>query len=301
MSALSFENMDTMYPLIIAVLSASVLGSMHCAGMCGGLMFFALGSDQDRTKKARVRLQAAYHGGRLITYTLLGIAAGGIGQAIDFGGGFVGIQRAAAIFAGVLMIAFGLITLARIKGIKIKHVGVPGFLRRSVERGQRAAFGLTPFKRALTIGLLTTLLPCGWLYAFAFTAAGTASPVWGGITMAVFWMGTLPVMVSLGAGIQLLTGPLHSKLPVITAGAVVVVGLMTAMGRLQAPAMTRDTLKIDETSPTVPVPGEAFCPLCETAEPGQFESSPAVPDSTEPVLAEPVLAEPDLAPSDSDG
>lgn len=273
MNALNLENIETMYPLILAVLSASVLGSMHCAGMCGGLMFFALGSDEERSKKSRVRLQFAYHGGRLFTYTLLGIAAGSIGKAIDFGGGYVGVQRAAAIFAGGLMIAFGLITLARIKGIKIKHVTVPGFLRRFVERGQRKAFGLTPFRRALTMGLLTTLLPCGWLYAFAFTAAGTASPIWGGLTMAVFWMGTLPVMVSLGAGIQLLTGPLHAKLPVITATAVVVVGVMTAMGRLQAPAMTRDQLRIDADSTAVPVAGEAFCPLCDTAEPG--------PDSTQ--------------------
>jgi len=266
MNELSDSNIQAMLPLIIAVLSASVLGSLHCAGMCGGLMFFALGSDQDRTKKARVRLQGAYHGGRLLTYTILGVAAGTVGQAIDFGGGYVGVQRAAAIFAGGMMIVFGLITLARIKGIKIKHVGVPGFLRRFVERAQKAAFGLAPFNRALTIGLLTTLLPCGWLYAFAFTAAGTASPVWGGITMAVFWMGTLPVMVSLGAGIQLLTGPLHAKLPVITASAVVVVGLMTAMGRLQAPEMTREILGISDAPNAVPVAGEVDCPLCETEE-----------------------------------
>jgi sulfite exporter TauE/SafE len=266
MNELSDSNIQTMLPLIIAVLTASVLGSLHCAGMCGGLMFFALGSDKDRTKKARVRLQSAYHGGRFLTYTLLGIAAGAIGQAIDFGGNFMGIQRAAAIFAGTMMIGFGLITLARIKGVKIKHVGVPSILRRFVEKGQQAAFGLAPFNRALTIGLLTTLLPCGWLYAFAFTAAGTASPIWGGITMAAFWMGTLPVMVSLGAGIQFLTGPLHARLPIITASAVVVVGVMTAMGRLHAPEMSREILGISDSPSSVPVAGEVDCPLCDTAE-----------------------------------
>ena len=270
MPQLDDPNIHALLPLIIAVFSASVLGSLHCAGMCGGLMFFALGSEQDTTKRARIRLQIAYHGGRLITYTILGIAAGAIGQAIDFGGGFVGVQRAAAVFAGVMMIGFGLITIARIKGFKIKHLGVPGFLRRFVERAQRGAFGLAPFNRALTIGLLTTLLPCGWLYAFAFTAAGTANPIWGGITMSIFWLGTLPVMVSLGAGIQLLTAPLHARLPIITASVVVIVGLMTAMGRLQAPAMTRETLGITDSPTTgelsVPAAGEVDCPLCETDE-----------------------------------
>jgi uncharacterized protein len=268
MPQLDDPNIHALLPLIIAVFSASVLGSLHCAGMCGGLMFFALGSDKDTSKNARIRLQIAYHGGRLITYTILGIAAGAIGQAIDFGGGFVGVQRAAAIFAGVMMIGFGLITIARIKGLKIKHLGVPGFLRRFVEHAQRKAFGLAPFNRALTIGLLTTLLPCGWLYAFAFTAAGTANPLWGGLTMSIFWLGTLPVMVSLGAGIQLLTAPLHARLPIITASVVVIVGLMTAMGRLQAPAMTRATLGLTDSSTTgelsVPAAGEVDCPLCET-------------------------------------
>jgi len=274
MNSLTDSNIQNMLPLIIAVLSASILGSLHCAGMCGGLMFFALGSDEDRTKGARIRLQSAYHGGRLVTYTMLGMIAGAIGQAVDFSGSYVGVQRAAAIFAGTMMILFGLLTLARLKGIKIKHVGVPTPIRKFVERGQRAAFGLTPFKRAVTIGLLTTLLPCGWLYAFAFVAAGTAHPIWGGLTMAVFWVGTLPVMVSLGAGIQFLTGPLHARLPIITALAVVVVGLMTAMGRLQAPAMTREALGITNISNTVPTAGEVTCPLCETADESHDETLP---------------------------
>ncbi len=283
MLTLADSNISDMLPLIIAVLSASLLGSLHCAGMCGGLMFFALGSDQERANRKRLHLQIAYHGGRLITYTILGIVAGSIGQAIDFGGDFVGVQRAAAIFAGALMIGFGLITLARIKGIKIKHVGVPTPLRKFVERSQRAAFGLTPFNRALTIGLLTTLLPCGWLYAFAFTAAGTASPIWGGLTMSTFWLGTLPVMASLGAGIQLLTGPLNAKLPIITALAVIIVGAVTATGRLQAPAMTKETLGIAESSSQdslyVPSADEVDCPLCEThdetpnSSPSSAESS----------------------------
>ncbi|HCT45069.1 MAG TPA: sulfite exporter TauE/SafE family protein, partial [Phycisphaerales bacterium] len=103
------SDMPTMLPLMIAVLSASLLGSLHCAGMCGGLMFFALGSDQEQAKGSRTKLQCAYHGGRMLTYTLLGVIAGTIGQAIDFGGSYLGLQRGAAIFAGVMMIGFGII------------------------------------------------------------------------------------------------------------------------------------------------------------------------------------------------
>ena len=267
MDAITDSNIQGILPLIIAVFSASILGSLHCAGMCGGLMFFAIGSDQKTTKNTRIRLQSAYHGGRLLTYTLLGIIAGFAGQALDFGGQFVGIQRAAMLFAGVMMVGFGIIALARIQGVKIRHIGVPRFLRKLIEHAQRSAFGLTPFKRAMTIGLLTAFLPCGWLYAFAFLAAGTANPIWGGITMAAFWMGTLPVMVSLGAGIQLLTGRLNTKLPFITAIAVIVVGVMTAMDGFGVSEITRASLGITDSPDAVPQAGEVDCPLCETAEP----------------------------------
>jgi len=266
---------DPIFILIGTVLTASLVGSLHCAGMCGGLMLFALGADgKQQTKSSKLKLQSAYHGGRLLTYTLLGIIAGTIGQALDFGGSFVGFQRAAAIFAGVFMIGFGLVALMRIKGIHIKHVRAPKFMQRAVESGQRRAFALTPFKRAMTIGLLTTLLPCGWLYAFAFTAAGTGSPLWGGLTMSVFWLGTLPVMASLGAGIQLLAGPLHAKIPAISASAVVLVGAFTAMGRLQAPEMSKETLGLTDPS-AVPTNPDETCPLCEAGLP--MDSAPITP------------------------
>lgn len=268
---LAQSDISTMLPLMIAVLSASLLGSLHCAGMCGGLMFFALGAGDDTAKRTRTRLQCAYHGGRMVTYTILGVAAGAIGQAIDFGGSYLGLQRAAAVVAGVMMIGFGLITLARLRGIRIAHVSVPSPLRRGVERAQRAAFSLTPFKRALSIGLLTTLLPCGWLYAYAFIAAGTASPVWGGLTMILFWAGTLPVMVSLGAGIQFLSGRLNRKLPYITAGAVVLVGAMTATGRIHAPEMSRANLGISDNPTSAPSIDDVHCPLCEPGAPVQHD------------------------------
>ena len=123
----------------------------------------------------------------------------------------------------------------------------------------------SPVRRALVIGLLTTLLPCGWLYAFAAVAGGTASPLLGGLTMAVFWLGTLPVLVSLGVGVQRLSGVLGQKLPHATAIALILVGLWTLVGRggldaaslaAQQPvvsdteAATTTVQTIDDTTPT---------------------------------------------------
>ena len=119
---------------------------------------------------------------------------------------------------------------------------------------------------ALVIGLLTTLLPCGWLYAFAITAAGTASPLWGGATMAAFWLGTLPVMVSLGTCVQKLTGVVGARLPVITATVVIVVGLWTLVGRagLDAQTILQAQASASQSSETES-PSAASPPSTETA------------------------------------
>ena len=49
--------------------------------------------------------------------------------------------------------------------------------------------------------------------------------------MAVFWLGTLPVLVSLGVGVQRLGGLLGRRLPHATAIALVLVGLWTVIDR----------------------------------------------------------------------
>lgn len=226
-----------MTALIIAVFAASVLGSLHCAGMCGAFVAFAVGG-LEASRGTRVRLHAAYNGGRLATYVLLGVAAGSIGAVLNLGGALAGVSQIATVLAGALMIGFGVVALMHAMGKSSMRWPVPASMQRAMIAGQKFAMTLGPTRRALVIGLLTTLLPCGWLYAFAITAAGTASPLWGGVTMAAFWLGTLPVMVSLGACVQKITGVVGARLPVITAAVVIVVGLWTLVGRAGLDAQT---------------------------------------------------------------
>jgi sulfite exporter TauE/SafE len=162
------------------------------------------------------------------------------------------------------MIAFGALLLARAAGVRTGRMRMPRTVTRWMEGAHRAAFALNPTGRAATIGLLTALLPCGWLYAFAFTAAGTGSPAWGAGVMATFWAGTVPLMAVLGAGIRMVTGPLHARLPLLTGLIVTGAGVFTATGRLSAPAMTRDALHV--TDGAVPASADDACPLCREAD-----------------------------------
>jgi sulfite exporter TauE/SafE len=210
--------------LLVTILVASLLGSPHCAGMCGVFVAFATGAG-DASAPRQLVLAAAYHGGRLLTYVLLGVICGLLGSALELGGAMVGLQQAAAVAAGSMMVVFGSVAALRSAGVKIAPVAVHAPFKKALIAGQRIAMKWKPVPRALTIGLLTTLLPCGWLWAFAVTAAATASPWLGAAVMAVFWLGTVPILAALGAGVRKLAGTSVPGISVITSVAIIVIGL----------------------------------------------------------------------------
>ena len=76
-----------MEAMLLAVVTASLLGSGHCAGMCGPLALMA--SIGPATSAQLARRMSFYHVGRLIGYMSLGAAVGGVGAAMDWGGELV--------------------------------------------------------------------------------------------------------------------------------------------------------------------------------------------------------------------
>ncbi len=223
-----------MIALVVSVFIAAFLGSAHCAAMCGGLACFVAGDTH------AARATAAYNGGRLIAYAILGAIAGTIGAGFDQAGSIVGIARPAAIVAGMLMIIWGGVTALTAAGF---HIGLPRILPAGTQRAigtvMRNMRDRSPMQRGLSLGLLTPLLPCGWLYAFVMTAAATGSAPRGAFVMAVFWAGTVPAMVALGLGVQRALGPFRTKLPAITAAAMMVIGLLTVVGKFTPGAHAR--------------------------------------------------------------
>jgi sulfite exporter TauE/SafE len=219
---------------VVGVFLASLLGSVHCAAMCGPFVLF-YSSDLPGPVRPSLRVHGAYNLGRLVSYVALGLAGGAVGAQLDRAGALAGVSRAAAIIAGTLMVAWSGATILALRGVR---VGLPGGTPRwhaLLARWTGALRQRSAVVRAGAVGLMTALLPCGWLYAFVATAVGTGSPVRGALAMLVFWSGTLPVMISLGLGLQRAAGPLRSRLPAITAAAVMVLGLLSITGRLAPP------------------------------------------------------------------
>jgi sulfite exporter TauE/SafE len=221
--------------LCAAVLGASLLGSLHCAGMCGGLVAFASGAADEGPGGGLVSRHAAYHGGRLAAYAALGAAAGALGGALDFGGKLLGVQRTAALLAGLFVAIWGGHAFLTALGVRLPQPTAPAPLRRAVGRGLDRFARRPAVERALAVGLLSALLPCGWLWAYVAVAAGTGGPATGAAVMAVFWAGTVPALVAVGAFVQAASGRLRRIAPAVCAAVLVVVGLTTVVLRASAP------------------------------------------------------------------
>ena len=101
------------------------------------------------------------------------------------------------------------------------NVAAPLFAWLVQIRGRRAA------QRAWLVGALTGLLPCGWLWAFVVSAAGTGSPAAGAAVMAVFWLGTVPAMTGMFALGGAVVSGLRWRMPVISACVLLALGVAT--------------------------------------------------------------------------
>jgi hypothetical protein len=91
----------------------------------------------------------------------------------------------------------------------------------------------SPGVRAGLTGLVTTLLPCGWLYVFVTTAAASGHVLSGVAIMTAFWLGTLPMMMAVGAGAQRVFGRFARRLPVAGAMMVLVFGVLAIAGKMR--------------------------------------------------------------------
>lgn len=235
------------------VLLASLLGSVHCAAMCGA--FTCLYATPGRGAAPLTRdlpAHLAYNLGRLVAYLTLGAAAGALGAGIDRAGALAGVVRLAPLLAATMMIAWGLHALLLATGVRLPVLGVPAGWRSLLTRGVGRLADRPPVVRAASVGLASGLLPCGWLHAFLLTAAGSGTPLRGATLMAIFWLGTVPMMLAVGLGLQRLFGPARRRLPAIAATMVLLLGALSLAGHFR---VLPGAAWLHRLTPDVPVVG----------------------------------------------
>jgi sulfite exporter TauE/SafE len=199
------------------------LGSSHCIGMCGGFAL-ALGTT-GTTWAANVVRQICYSLGRVFTYSTAGAAAGyGGWRLMTELRSIVNLQAGLSITAGVLLVVQGLAAAGFGRGLMKAHSG-PCLGSRFFAAWLRAARWHSVFLG----GMVNGLLPCGLVYAYLALAGSSGDMLHGLAVMALFGLGTMPVMVLVGSGGSVLSWTFQRHLLRVAGWCVVVTGLITIL------------------------------------------------------------------------
>ena len=181
---------------ILTIITIAFLGSFgHCIGMCGGIVvaYSTIKIKPESSKVSQSVAHLLYSFGRVFTYSILGALFGALGGVVLFSNNANGILL---IVAGVAMILAGLSLMGKIKFLTlIEHsFSSSPFYKNTFKSVLHSKSNVSFF----LLGMLNGLLPCGFVYFFAITAASTADPLYGALVMAIFGMSTIPAMFGVG-------------------------------------------------------------------------------------------------------
>ena len=196
-------------------------GSLHCAGMCGPLVL-ALAKARPRTMRESTG-RVFYHLGRVASYCLLGLVLGLLGHVAAP----AGFQRWLSITLGVALLA-GLLLSARMSlaAPVVKWIGwLKGSMRGLLQRNSVASQAM--------MGALNGLLPCGLVYVAAVGATATGHPLTGAAYMALFGLGTWPMMLGIHLAGQRLPLPARLSLGSVTRVAVLLMAVLLILRGLE--------------------------------------------------------------------
>ncbi len=204
--------------MLYSALLFGLLGSFHCIGMCGPIAFMLPVSRNNPSKKF---LQIfLYHLGRIMAYSLIGLAFGIVGKSLNL----FGLQQYLSIAAGILMISVILIPTNTFQKYNFSKplYGMVGKIKSSLGSALKKK---TP-DTFLTIGFLNGLLPCGLVYMAVFGAIAGGSVLSGSLYMMLFGLGTIPLMTTAVYFSGMLNGIVRKRVQRLIPVFVVLVGLL---------------------------------------------------------------------------
>ncbi|MCE2739895.1 MAG: sulfite exporter TauE/SafE family protein [Sphingobacteriales bacterium] len=186
--------------IFLTAFLTGLFGSFHCAGMCGPIAFALPGSKEKGVSFYFGRF--LYNLGRMLSYALLGFILGSFGLGLKL----AGIQQGLSISVGVIIIATLIYQkwLQRGGGFSIFSLLSSQFIQKLFRSKSLFSLGL--------IGMLNGLLPCGFVYIAILGASVTQNSWDGAIFMALFGLGTFPMMFGVSIIGQFLSQKTRSTL-----------------------------------------------------------------------------------------
>ena len=195
-------------------------GSIHCIGMCGGLVL-TVGRDH--------KSNASYQFGRLSAYLIMATIAMFTSTLIQNTGISQFVPLVGGVSIGLLFTFWGLQSM---RGRKFE-VKLPRFLNKLYQTlFTRFSKNNSKMLKGYSVGALSLMLPCGFLYAVVITLMTFQSPLIGFLGVIGFWLGTLPAMVFAPTLINQIIKPIASYAPKFSGLLLICLGLSTVSYRL---------------------------------------------------------------------
>lgn len=182
--------------------SLGLVGSLHCAGMCGPIaLALPIGK---RDSWGRFQGISLYSLGRILTYSFIGLLFGLFGRGLAL----AGWQQGVSIAAGSIMILSVLLPSKLTQGFRITAPisrltqKLRNTMLRFMQKDSNAAlFGF---------GLLNGMLPCGLVYMAVLGSLASSHPIQGAAFMTFFGLGTVPIMATVIAASQWVSANLRA-------------------------------------------------------------------------------------------
>lgn len=180
--------------ILAALFLAGLAGSLsHCSVMCSG---FVVAQSSSLPKNASLMSQTLwpYHLGRIMTYVGLGALASAAFALFSSHPLLPLLSRLMLGLAGMIFALMSLEFLLSQMGVRfsLPFMGLKtGCL---VQESRKLLHNNAPFARFI-LGLGLGTLPCGLIYTAIIAASSRANPVTGALGMALFGLGTVPVLL----------------------------------------------------------------------------------------------------------
>ncbi|HCE54486.1 MAG: sulfite exporter TauE/SafE family protein [Lutibacter sp.] len=204
--------------MLWTALILGLAGGFHCIGMCGPIAFII---PVNRESKTSLIFQTfLYHFGRLLSYSIIGLLFGFIGKGLYL----AGFQQRLSILMGVIMIVA---ILTPVSIFNKYNFSKPLYkIIAKVKYNLGIYLNKKTNKALFSIGFFNGFLPCGLVYIAVIGSISTGNPVQGAFYMALFGVGTIPMMTAAVLLGNFVSVSLRAKFQKIIPVFVIIIGLL---------------------------------------------------------------------------
>ncbi|WP_306397910.1 sulfite exporter TauE/SafE family protein [Telluria beijingensis] len=206
---------------LFPVFLVGLAGSVHCAGMCGGIVgalslprrpapllrapaFPVPVRSETAAGGAALAYVGAYNAGRIASYVMAGALAGGLAGGAASLASLPALQAGFYWAANLMLVVLGLFLMDAWRGLASVERAGQALWRQVSPLLRRVNGAPAGGARMFALGALWGWLPCGMVYSVLVTAMLSGSALDGAGVMLAFGLGTLPMLAALGlAGARL--------------------------------------------------------------------------------------------------